>query len=77
MTGGVVEDVLIDLNRQRGITVVLVTHDQDLAQRMGRQVYLHDGRLDDPAVVDQGGPTGPGRANLLGTTSYEQKGRAA
>ena len=46
-TGRVVQDILISLNRDRGITLILVTHDDDLAMRMGRQVYLRDGRVVD------------------------------
>jgi ABC-type lipoprotein export system ATPase subunit len=42
-TGGVVQDLLLDLHRERGITLVVVTHDDDLARRCGRQVHLHDG----------------------------------
>lgn len=44
-TGAVVQDILIDLNQNRGITLVLVTHDNDFAMRMSRQVYLRDGRV--------------------------------
>ena len=47
VTGRLVQDILIGLNRDYGITLVLVTHDDDLAQRMNRQVYLADGRVVD------------------------------
>lgn len=43
-TGGVVEDILFDLNREQGITLITVTHDTDLAARCRRQFYLRDGR---------------------------------
>ncbi|WP_380168414.1 ABC transporter ATP-binding protein [Jannaschia sp. R86511] len=43
VTGGVVEDLLFALNRDRAITVVVVTHDEALAARCDRQVYLKDG----------------------------------
>ncbi|MFI7482916.1 ABC transporter ATP-binding protein [Kocuria sp. M1R5S2] len=52
-TGAVVQDILFDLNRERGITLVVVTHDEDLAARCDRRVHLRDG-----LVVD--GPTGVG-----------------
>lgn len=42
-TGAVVQDLLFDLHREQGITLVVVTHDDDLARRCGRQVHLHDG----------------------------------
>ena len=43
-TGAVVEDILFDLNREQGITLIAVTHDTDLAARCGRQLYIRDGR---------------------------------
>ncbi|MBE1875663.1 ABC transporter ATP-binding protein [Myceligenerans sp. TRM 65318] len=42
-TGGVVEDILFDLNRREGINLVVVTHDDDLAARCDRGVHLRDG----------------------------------
>ncbi len=44
-TGKVVEDILFNLNREQGITLVIVTHDQDLANRCSRQVIMRDGRI--------------------------------
>ncbi len=44
-TSRVVEDMLFRLNQERGITLVIVTHDPDLAQRCGRQVRIADGRV--------------------------------
>ena len=38
-------DLLVRLNREEGVTVVLVTHALDLARRMGRVLELRDGRL--------------------------------
>ena len=48
-TGGQVEDILFDLNRRRGITLVIVTHDADLAARCGRRIAIHDGLAVDGA----------------------------
>lgn len=45
-TGAVVEDLLFELNRERGITLVIVTHDEDLAARCDRRVQLRDGRVE-------------------------------
>lgn len=42
-TGAVVEDILFNLNEEHGITLVVVTHDEDLAARCKRRIYLHDG----------------------------------
>ncbi|GEP26635.1 ABC transporter ATP-binding protein [Cryobacterium levicorallinum] len=44
-TGAVVEDILFELNRSQGITVVIVTHDEDLAARCDRQIYIRDGLI--------------------------------
>lgn len=44
-TGSLVEDELFTLNRDRGITLVVVTHDEDLAARCDRQITVRDGRV--------------------------------
>ncbi|NHW47429.1 ABC transporter ATP-binding protein [Paenarthrobacter sp. MSM-2-10-13] len=51
MTGRVVEDELFALNRERGITLVIVTHDEDLAARCGRKIHVRDGRIVAGAVA--------------------------
>ena len=64
-TGGVVQDILLDLNRDKGITLVLVTHDDDLALQMNRQVYLRDGRVVDRNGVDSEQPLARSRRPLV------------
>lgn len=44
-TGQHVIDMLFDVNRDRGTTLVLVTHDRDLASRADIQVVMRDGRI--------------------------------
>lgn len=44
-TGASVEEMLFDLNRDKGITLVVVTHDPDLASRCGRVIEMKDGRI--------------------------------
>jgi putative ABC transport system ATP-binding protein len=44
-TGHQVIDLLIDVNRRRKTTVVLVTHDQELAARADTTIALRDGRV--------------------------------
>ncbi len=44
--GARVMDLLIDMNRREGTTLVLVTHDPSLAERAERQIFLSDGRVD-------------------------------
>jgi putative ABC transport system ATP-binding protein len=44
-TGQKIEDLLFKLNKQKGITLIFVTHDEDLAKRCDRQIYIKDGRI--------------------------------
>ncbi len=44
-TGARIIDLLFELNREQGTTLVLVTHDAELAARCGRRLQLADGRL--------------------------------
>lgn len=44
-TGERISDLLFQLNRERGTTLVLVTHDERLAQRCHRLIRLEGGRL--------------------------------
>lgn len=44
-TGELVLDYLFGIARERGNTVVLVTHNEKVAARCDRQLVLHDGRL--------------------------------
>ena len=44
-TGGEVIDLLLELRRERGLTIVLVTHDAGVAARMDRIIELRDGRV--------------------------------
>ena len=44
-SGRMVLDLLLDLNREQGATLVLVTHEAAVAQCAERRVLLHDGRI--------------------------------
>ena len=44
-TGAHIIDLLFEMNREQGATLVLVTHEQRLAQRCGRRLRLHAGEL--------------------------------
>ncbi|MCO3025451.1 ABC transporter ATP-binding protein [Pseudomonas aeruginosa] len=46
-TGERISDLLFELNRERGTTLVLVTHDERLAHRCRRLIRLESGRLID------------------------------
>ena len=45
-SGAEVMGILERLNRERGVAVVLVTHDHDIAARARRQVYVRDGLIE-------------------------------
>ena len=38
-------DLLVELNREEGVTLVAATHSAELASRMGRVLTLKEGRL--------------------------------
>src|SRR5438034_2536968 len=44
-------DLLVQLNREEGVTLVVVTHALDLARRMGRVLELREGRLGEMTTV--------------------------
>jgi putative ABC transport system ATP-binding protein len=44
-TGATVEDILFTLNREHGITLIVVTHDEDLASRCDRRIVIRDGQI--------------------------------
>ncbi len=37
--------LLVELNREEGVTLIVVTHARELAERMGRVMELRDGRV--------------------------------
>lgn len=45
-TGTVIVDLLLQLARDRNKTLIVVTHDSELAQRGDRQLHIRDGRID-------------------------------
>lgn len=44
-TGDLIEKLLFNLNAQHHITLVIVTHDPELAARCDRQIHLKDGHI--------------------------------
>jgi len=49
-TGDKVEDLLFGFNRKLGSTLIIVTHDADLAKKCDIQVFLKDGKITE--VID-------------------------
>jgi putative ABC transport system ATP-binding protein len=44
-TGAKIEELLFNLNREKGITLIIVTHDEELAAKCGRQIHIADGKV--------------------------------
>ncbi|MFY3304305.1 ABC transporter ATP-binding protein [Achromobacter xylosoxidans] len=45
--------LLMGLNRERAVTIVMVTHDANLAARFSRQIHMRDGVLHEPCHCDE------------------------
>jgi putative ABC transport system ATP-binding protein len=50
-TGGAVMDLLFAMRAAAGTTLLLITHDADLAARCDRRVHLADGRVAEPVTA--------------------------
>jgi ABC-type sulfate/molybdate transport systems ATPase subunit len=48
-TGGEIHELFFELNRERGMTMLIVTHNPDLAGRLPRRVHMVDGRIEPEA----------------------------
>jgi len=51
VSGQVVMDTLLSLNQTHGATVVIVTHDERIAARTQRTIYMKDGLLEHPMMA--------------------------
>lgn len=51
-TGATIEDLLFDLNKARGTTLVLVTHDLSLAEQCQRIIRLKNGKIHKDEWID-------------------------
>lgn len=54
-TGDKIENLLFGLNKEKGITLIIVTHDEELAAKCGRQIRIADGEIVEDAKTKKGG----------------------
>jgi putative ABC transport system ATP-binding protein len=45
VTGAIIQDMLFRLNKERKITLIIVTHDDELAAQCDRIIHIKDGKL--------------------------------
>ncbi|MBN1147657.1 MAG: ABC transporter ATP-binding protein [Anaerolineales bacterium] len=55
-TANEIIDVLVDLNRDQGLTFILVTHDRGVGARCKRIVRMRDGRVESEQLMVEGAP---------------------
>jgi len=61
-TGARVLELMLALNKEQGSSLVIVTHDEEIAARMQRVLRLEDGRLQDVTAGFVAGPARPAHA---------------
>jgi putative ABC transport system ATP-binding protein len=49
VTSEKIDDMLFRFNREYGTTLIVVTHDIDLAKKCDRRIYIKDGKIAEPA----------------------------
>lgn len=45
-TGEIIENLLFDYNKKKGATLIIVTHDSDLAAKCDMRIFIKDGRIE-------------------------------
>jgi predicted ABC-type transport system involved in lysophospholipase L1 biosynthesis ATPase subunit len=51
-TGEHVAELLLEMNRDHGTTLIVVTHSARMAEKLGRTLVLADGRLEEGVALD-------------------------
>ena len=62
MSGGIVMEIISDLNEKHGHTIILVTHETYTAEHASRIIRLHDGRIESDEPVTKRRTAGEGFA---------------
>lgn len=71
-TGDKVIKLLFDLNKKKGVTLIIVTHDEDLAQLCDRQIRISDGKIVEDAKSKK--PKKTAKATKTSKKTKSQKG---
>lgn len=53
-TGELIENLLFNYNKENGTTLIIVTHDTDLANKCDIQIHIKDGHIEKPTVRSAG-----------------------
>ena len=73
-TGTAILDLLARLNQAAGTTIVVVTHDQQVAAAMRRQVRMLDGRIISDTATGEAADTGEAGERVAGWPSEPEGG---
>ena len=65
-TGEVIEDLLFSYTKSNGTTLIIVTHDADLAQKCDIQIRIKDGKIE--SITEQNKESATAQAALVGGT---------
>ena len=57
-TGAAIHELVVELNRERGMTMIVVTHNENLAMRLGRRLRMVEGRIVEDGAEDGAAGTG-------------------
>ena len=52
-TSGMIQDLFRKLNREKGVTVIIVTHDISLANKVDRVVMIADGKIGSERIIKE------------------------
>jgi lipoprotein-releasing system ATP-binding protein len=64
-TGAAIHELVVELNRERGMTMIVVTHNENLAARLGRRLRMVEGRIVEDGVGDGTEGKGAGTEGLV------------
>lgn len=53
-TGAAIHELVVELNRERGMTMIVVTHNENLAMRLGRRLRMVEGRIVEDGAAEGG-----------------------